>query len=271
MKLHMEQARYSDSTVKTYVSMIKQFFSKYIHTQWDEITHEDIENYNHSAFIKRNRSYSAQSQFISAVKMFYRVNNRVELAPQDIQRPIKEYRLPNVLSKREVKHIILSSRNIKHKCLLSIIYGAGLRIGEALRLRLEDVRTDENLLYIRRSKGNKDRRVPLSDTMKKLLFDYYQAFNPKEFVFEGQYGGMYSPRSAQQVLKRCSKNAGIKIKVTLHTLRHSYATHLLEAGVGLRYIQEILGHNSPKTTMIYTHVSGKKLGEVRSPLEDLNI
>ena len=155
--------------------------------------------------------------------------------------------------------------------MLSLIYGAGLRVGEALRLQLKDVRPSEDLLYIRRSKGRKDRRVPLSATMLKLLRNYIQIYQPKQYIFEGQNGGMYSARSAQQLFKRACQRAKILLPVTLHTLRHSYATHLLEQGVGLRYIQEILGHSSPKTTMIYTHVSGKRLSEVRSPLEDLDL
>ncbi|MBK8505458.1 MAG: tyrosine-type recombinase/integrase [Saprospiraceae bacterium] len=189
----------------------------------------------------------------------------------DVERPKKAQSLPNVLTKEEVTRIILSTGNVKHKFLLAMTYGGGLRIGEVLRLQLPDFRVGEKLLYIRKSKGQKDRRVPLSDKMISMYREYQAAYGPKRYVFEGQTGDIYSTSSAQQVLRRACDKAGITIHVTLHTLRHSYATHLMESGVGLRYIQEILGHNSPKTTMIYTHVSGRRLSEVKSPLDDLEI
>jgi len=269
MKHWMEQKRYSTSTVKTYVSMVKQFFALHESVKWNDIPLTTIESYCYKEFIERQKSYSAQNQFISAIKIYFRTNHFTALEIDAIERPKKSTYLPNVLTKEEVRLVILSTSNIKHRTLLTIIYGAGLRIGEALKLRITDVRSEEGLLYIRGSKGKKDRRVPLSDTMLRMLREYYIAYRPKTYVFEGASGGLYSPSSAQKVLKRAVKQAGITIRVTLHTLRHSYATHLLESGVGLRYIQEILGHNNPKTTMIYTHVSGKKINEVRSPLEDL--
>lgn len=163
-----------------------------------------------------------------------------------------------------------STYNLKHKTLLVIVYGAGLRIGEALGLKLTDISRDESLLYIREGKGLKDRRVPMSPMMLKTLERYYKRYRPKVYVFEGAKGGAYAQSSARQVLKRSVLAAGIRKHVTLHTLRHSYATHLLERGVGLRYIQELLGHGSPKTTMLYTHVSGKRLGEIASPLDDMD-
>ncbi len=177
--------------------------------------------------------------------------SKEDIISEEIERPRKIQYLPNVLSKEEVRSILLSCVNIKHKCLLTVIYGAGLRIGEALRLKLTDIRIEEHLLYIRNSKGKKDRRVPLSKTMIKMIEEYRIACKPEDHLFEGLEGEPYSASSAQSILRRSVKKANIGIRVTLHTLRHSYATHLLESGVGLRYIQEILGHNSPKTTMIY--------------------
>ena len=272
MRKWMKQRRYSESTINTYITFIKTFFANNIHLKWDAVDTEHIEKYNYDFFIKGNRSYSSQNQWINAVKTFMKVHDLKSKSELDgIARPRKQNRLPNVLTKEEVGRIISSCSNVKHKCLLSVIYGSGLRIGEAIKLRLTDIRPKENLIYIRSGKGNKDRRVPLSDIMADRIRDYYLSYKPKEFLFEGQKGGMYSRSSAQKVLKRACKKAGITMSVKLHTLRHSYATHLLEAGVGLRYIQEILGHNSPKTTMLYTHVSGKKLSEIRSPLDDLNI
>jgi len=152
-----------------------------------------------------------------------------------------------------------------------LVYGAGLRIGEALNLRLHDIRSAESLIYIRRAKGKKDRRVPLSVKLLEILRAYYKSYRPSVYIFEGPDGGRYSNSSASQVLYRSAKRAGITSKVTLHTLRHSYATHLTNKGVNIQYLQEILGHNSPKTTMLYTHLSGKDISNIRSPLDDMDI
>lgn len=267
----MRERRYSQSTIKTYLSMLKQFLGYHAPRKWNSLTTQDVVSYNYAVYILTGRSHSTQNQAINAIKLFYTVNGRTGMVPADIQRPRKERKLPVILSKAEVRAIITATRNLKHKTLLSIVYGCGLRIGEALDLKWTDVSRTEQLIYVKRAKGRKDRRVPLQDTLIRLLEDYYRAYRTRDFIFEGQSGGKYSYRSAQQVLRRSVTRAGIKKPVTLHTLRHSYATHLLEAGVGLRYIQDILGHNSPKTTMLYTHVSGKRLSEIRSPFEDLGI
>ena len=271
MLMYMEAKRYSASTTSSYSSAIRYFFSQFPGTRWFEITQRQIKAFNYKEFVKAKKSYSTQNQFISALKIFYTLHKCDLIIPEELERPMKVKRLPNVLSKEEIRKILLSTRNIKHRCLLSVVYGGGLRIGEALRLKLVDIREKEKLLYIRNSKGNKDRRVPLSVKMLKLIVEYRQAYKPRYWLFESPDGGPYSSSSSAKVLNRAAVRAGIPFRITLHTLRHSYATHLLEAGVGLRYIQEILGHKSPKTTMIYTHVSGKRLGEVRSPLDDLDI
>jgi site-specific recombinase XerD len=270
-KRFIEQQRYSTATIKTYVGMVVHFLQAHREKQWDTLSMQDIIAYNHREFILKKRSHSTQNQFINAVKLFYKIHDQAGIVPDDIARPRKEYRLPVVLTKEEVSAILRNTRNKKHHCLLSLIYSSGLRISEALALKWSDIRTSENLIYIRGGKGRKDRRVPLAGKMKKLLEEYAQAYHTTDYIFEGQGNEQYSARSAQIVLKRAAASAGIKVNVTLHTLRHSYATHLLEAGIGLRYIQDILGHSSPKTTMLYTHVSGKRLGEVRSPVEDMDI
>lgn len=267
----MEQQRYRTNTVRTYVSFIYQFFHHHPQLDWDKLNQEIIVRYNHQHFIEGKRSFSSQNQWINAIKIYLRVHHLDIGELEDVERPKISRLLPNVLTKEEVKSIILATGNIKHKFLLSLTYGGGLRIGEVLGLELVDVRVGENLLYIRSSKGAKDRRVPLSDRMISMYKEYLMAYKPKKYVIEGQYGGQYSQSSAQKVLKNACEKAGMDIRVTLHTLRHSYATHLMESGVGLRYIQEILGHQSPKTTMIYTHVSGRRLSEVKSPLDDLGI
>jgi integrase/recombinase XerD len=175
--------------------------------------------------------------------------------------------LPNVLSKEEVLKIIDSTENIKHKTLLALIYSAGLRISEALSMKPKDIDSVRMLIHVKNAKGKKDRYTLLSEKVLTLLREYYLVYKPKEFLFEGQFGGMYSSRSAQIILKHAAKKALIKKTITLHTLRHSFATHLLESGTDLRYIQELLGHSSPKTTMIYTHVSNNSLKKIKNPFD----
>ena len=268
---YLEQKRYSPATIQTYLSMTKQFFARIKIADWKNVTKSDIEAYNHSEYIVKNRSYSTQNQFINAIKLFYRINNCHGLVPDEIERPRRQYNLPDVLSAEEVKSIFDHTPNQKHKTLLMLIYSAGLRIGEALDLKLKDIQRDEGLIYIRRAKGSKDRRVPLSDILKNKLKDYLVAYKPRIYLFEGASGGRYSNTSAAKVLKRAVKKAGIQKRVTLHTLRHSYATHLTNRGVNIQYLQKILGHNSPKTTMLYTHLSGKDIRNVKSPLDDMEI
>lgn len=268
MKQWMEQKRYSYNTIKTYVSFVKLFFSQTSLT-WAEVSRERIYAYNHSEFIARKKSYSSQNQWINAIKMFIKINGPENISLESIERPFKERSLPNVLSVEEVQRILNSTPNVKHKTLLMLIYGTGLRIGEALDLTWEDIRRHEGLIYIRRAKGRKDRRVPLPEKLLKQLEPYYRMYKPKKYIFEGVKGGRYSRNSASQVLKRSADRAGIRSKITLHTLRHSFATHLTNRGINIQYIQEILGHQSPKTTMIYTHLSGKDIRKISSPLDDL--
>ena len=190
---------------------------------------------------------------------------------EKLQRPFKESRLPEVLSKAEVGQLISVTTNVKHKALLSIIYSCGMRIGEVISLKINDLDKDRKLIKIVRGKGNKDRYVPYSERLKAILRIYYDQCKPRVYLFEGQYGGQYSERSAALVLQQAVRKCRIRKRVTLHTLRHSFATHLLESGTDIRYIQELLGHSSPNTTMIYTHVSSKKISEIKSPLDDLDI
>jgi integrase/recombinase XerD len=174
-----------------------------------------------------------------------------------------------VLSKEEVKAILEAPYNLKHRAMLAMIYSCGLRRSELLNLTKFDVDSKRMVVIIRMAKGKKDRIVPLSTKILALLRDYYKSYNPKEFLFEGQAGGKYSEKSLENVLKQSLFKARIEKPVTLHWLRHSYATHLLENGTDLRYIQDLLGHKSSKTTEIYTHVSTKNIQNIRSPFDDL--
>jgi integrase/recombinase XerD len=262
--------RYSDNTISSYTEALKLFLRFYHHKALCDINNEDLIRYNTDYILANKFSASFQNQVINAVKLFFKIIELKTLHPELIYRPKSPKLLPNVLSKEEVKQILDSPRNVKHKAMLSLIYSCGLRCGELLRLTLQDVDSKRGVLIIKQSKGRKDRIAPLSQKIVVLLRDYYVAFKPGLYLFEGQQKGMmYDERSLQNVLKQAIKKAGIYKPVSLHWLRHSYATHLLENGTDLRYIQEILGHSSSKTTEIYTHVSTKSIQNVTSPFDYL--
>lgn len=266
----MRSRRYADNTIQTYTDGLRIFMRYFSAKNIELISNEDLIDFNNQYILAHQFSGSYQNQIINAVKLFFR---NIQLRSMDIalvHRPKPEHKLPNVLSKEEVKSILQAPTNIKHKAMLSVIYSCGLRCGELLRLKFEHVDSKRNLLVIKQSKGKKDRIVPLSKKIIELLRDYYKACHPKVFLFEGQHSGsMYDERSLQQVLKQSLSKTGINKPVTLHWLRHSYATHLLESGTDLRYIQEILGHSRSTTTEIYTHVSTRNIQNVISPFDDL--
>ena len=270
-EIWMRTQRYSIQTVENYLSQLKQFFSFYCKKSYEEITPADVTAYNQAVILERGLSVSYQRGLIGAIKLFYKQQEGLLFDPERLEMPFKERRLPEVLSKEETARVIRVANNLKHKALLSITYGCGLRIGEVLNLKLTDLDKERKLVRIERGKGAKDRYVQFSDKLRNLLLLYYKEFKPRIYLFEGRPGEKYSDRSAQQVLKYCIRKCRIRKRVTLHTLRHSYATHLLEGGTDLRYIQELLGHGSPKTTMIYTHVSSKKISEISSPFDDLAV
>ena len=184
-----------------------------------------------------------------------------------LERPKKSRILPNILSQEEVIRIIQYTQNIKHRAILTLIYSCGLRIGELINLKLVDFHIERKQLIVKEGKGRKDRFVSLADSFLPLLSNYYSSYKPTIYFVEGQNGGKYSAESIRSFLRKSCKKAGIKKPVTPHTLRHSYATHLLENGVDLRYIQSLLGHSKPETTMIYTHVQRKDLMEIQNPLD----
>lgn len=268
--LWMQHKRYSASTIKTYTESIKSFLDFNSHKPLAEIGNDDMVNYVNSHIIPGGLSFSFQNQVVNATKLFFReiVKSRIEI--DKLERPRREHKLPNVLSKEEVALLLASSVNQKHRTMLSLIYACGLRRSELLNLKPGDVDSKRGMLTVRNAKGRKDRMVPISQKVIEMLRAYYKAYRPKVWLFEGQFAGTpYSEQSIQSVLKQTVRAAGIKRPATLHWLRHSYATHLLESGTDLRYIQELLGHKSSKTTEIYTHVSMKSLQKIKSPFDDL--
>ncbi|RYM35410.1 integrase [Brumimicrobium glaciale] len=261
---------YAESTINTYGNTMRVFFIFYNEKSINEINNEDIIRFNIEYIVQKKLSNSYQNQFINALKKFFKTIEKREIDIDLVQRPRKESLLPNVLSKQEVKAILEAPLNLKHRTMLSLTYACGLRRSEVLNLKPTDIHSDRYLLRINQSKGKKDRVVSISDGIIEILRTYYKAYKPKTWLFEGQKAGkQYSPTSIQEVLKKAVKKAGIKKPVTLHWLRHSYATHLLESGTDLRYIQELLGHSSSKTTEIYTHVSNRDIQRIKSPFDDL--
>lgn len=267
----MEQHRYSEQTIRNYLNHLSQFFVYMGDTDIKMAQAEDVVRFNHDVIIKRKLSISYQRVVTGAIKLFYSHFYDHVMDIDRLDRPFREKTLPVILSKSEVARILKSAGNIKNRAMLSMIYSCGLRRGELLALKITDLDKERNLIRIVQAKGRKDRYVPYSEKLKGILREYFMKWKPKVYLFEGQKGGPYSARSIAKVFERAVVKSGVKKKVTLHTLRHSFATHIMEAGTDIRYIQEILGHSSPKTTMIYTHVSSHKISEIKSPLDDLEI
>lgn len=262
----LEAQRYSKNTISTYKSLLTIFFKHFKGIDPEEITKEEILNYM-VYLVGRGYSSSYQNQAINAIKFFY---ERVLGYPREyyhVERPRKEKRLPTVLSREEIKAILDNTPNIKHKSILTITYSAGLRVGEVLNLKVSDIDSKRMVIHIHGAKGKKDRVVLLAQNALYLLRQYYLKYKPVEWLFEGATGGQYSHKSIQNILKRAVIKSKIRKKVTPHTLRHSFATHLLESGTDIRYIQVLLGHGSVKTTEIYTQVSQAFLQSITSPLD----
>jgi integrase/recombinase XerD len=266
----LQSKRYSKNTISTYTDSLKTFLRYYSAKSIAEITNNDIIIFNNNYILANKFSASYQNQMVNVVKLFFKTIELKSIETELVHRPKQPKQLPNVLSKEEIKSILNAHNNIKHKAMLSLIYSCGLRYGELLRLEPRHVDSKRNLLIIKQSKGRKDRIVPLSVKIVGMLREYFIACRPQVYLFEGQIKGTpYDERSLQKVLKQSLEKAGIKKPVSLHWLRHSYATHLLENGTDLRYIQEILGHSSSRTTEIYTHVSTKNLQNIVSPFDYL--
>ncbi|WP_077810086.1 site-specific integrase [Polaribacter sp. BM10] len=265
--LYLKGKRYSKSTIHTYTFFVADFINFHTKTALNELTNKSVELFIESVFIERNYSISSQRQFISALKLFIVFYPETLINNLELVRPKKSKKLPNILSQEEVLKIIGVTQNLKHKAILALIYSCGLRISELINLKLENFNIDRKQLVIKNSKGRKDRYVSLADSFIPLLSNYYYSYKPEIYFAEGQNKGKYSAESVRQFLKKSCLKAGIRRTVTPHTLRHSYATHLLENGVDIRYIQSLLGHSRPETTMIYTHVKRKDLMQIQNPLD----
>lgn len=266
-KRFLQNKNYSESTTENYLSALRVFFSQYNFKPAAEITNEDIEQFNNDFFRKSGLSVSYQRIMTGALKLFFRQMHQKNVNTENFILARKTKKLPLILSPDEMKRILLVTENLKHHTLLSCIYSCGIRVSEVLNLKVSDIQSDRKIVVIRQAKGFKDRVVPLSPRLLEQLRIYYKVYRPKDYLFEGEKGGRYSETSVRAVLNDALRKAQIRKKATPHTLRHSFATHLLESGVDLRIIQVILGHKSSRTTEIYTHVSNRLLGTVINPLD----
>jgi len=261
--------RYSESTLRVYTGFVKDFLSYHRNTDPGQLNGDHVRLFVEWAVKEHRYSISTHRQLVSALKHFAFFYPNCAIDPEALERPKKQRKLPVVLSMEEVMRILQATRNLKHKVIIALLYSSGLRIGELLDLKLDAFDVERRMLHIKSGKGKKDRYTQLADSVLPLIRTYYDAYRPAEYFVEGPRGGRYSASSVRNFLRKSCKLAGIGKHVTPHTLRHSYATHLLENGTGLRYIQELLGHSKPETTMVYTHVSSHDLTDVTSPLDTL--
>lgn len=269
-KRWMEANRYPESTIQTYTAMMVRFLRFMSPKEALDCTSDDLIRMVNDYILPNGLSYSFQNQMISSIKKFYGNIYKSVIDPGKVERPRSRHRLPNVLSREEVKKLLASIVNEKHRVILSLIYACGLRRSELLELIPADIERGRFLLRIRQSKGFKDRIVPISERIIEMLNTYIEHYKPVRYLFEGQWpGDKYSASSLEKVLKNGCKRAGLRKEVSLHWLRHSYATHLLESGTDIFFIQELLGHKSSRTTEIYLHITTKSLQKIRSPFDDL--
>lgn len=258
---------YSSHTIKTYKAELALFFRYFEKFDLKSITKDQIESYIFYLISKYKIGESKQNCAINAIKFYYEGVLGMPREYYNIQRPKRSNMLPNVLSREEVLKLINSPNNLKHKAMLYTIYASGLRMSELLNLRINDIRSGEGYIFVKGGKGKKDRRTVLSEVLLNLLREYYKGYKPSYWLFEGQDGGKYSAKSVQAIFRKAQQDSGVNPWATPHTLRHSFATHLLESGENLRNIQILLGHESTKTTEIYTHVIQVDNKKMRSPLD----
>ncbi|MBN8577368.1 MAG: tyrosine-type recombinase/integrase [Cytophagales bacterium] len=273
--LQMEQKLtlrgYARTTAKTYLEQFKHFLKFYPTTAPPDLTEAEITNYLLFLIAQKKASRSTQNQAINAIKFYFEKVLGQERKVYFLERPLKEKKLPVVLNQDEVILLFGAITNLKHSLMLMLIYSAGLRRSELINLRIGDLDMERQVVFIRGGKGRKDRQSLLAKNLEPLLRQYLADYQPRLWLFEGERGEQYSESSLQQIFKRAVAKAGITKEAHLHTLRHSFATHLLESGASTRYIQVLLGHESPKTTEIYTQVTSFSLSKIQSPLDRLEI
>ena len=262
----LEIKRYAPSTARAYISMFEKFINHYQKSKLIELGELEIRNYIYK-LTKEGKSNSYLNQMVNSIKFYYEIVLNMPNRFYEIERPIKGHKLPKVISKKEVKLVIKNTNNLKHKCIVSILYSAGLRRSELLNLKINDIDSTRMVIKIRQAKGNKERYTLLSKNVLQELRLYFVKWKPKIYLFESNNGGKYSASSVLNIVKNAAKKARLNKTVTPHMLRHSFATHLLEAGTDIRYIKNLLGHNNINTTEIYTHVATNIINTIKNPLD----
>ena len=259
--------RFSESTITSYGNFILEFLRFTASKPINELNETDVRQYIEWTVKKLNYAISTHRQMVSGFKHFAYFYPACSIDVDKINMPKKDRQLPIVLSIEEVLRILQTTKNLKHRTVIAMLYGSGLRVGELINLKLSDFDFNRKQLYVKNGKGRKDRYTTVAESLFPLLKNYHNTYKPKAYFIENPKGGKYSAESIRTFLRKNTKAAGITKTVTPHTLRHSYATHMLEQGTDIRYIQELLGHSRPETTMIYTHVTRKDLQQISSPLD----
>ncbi len=267
----LRELRYSENTLKSYTDMFEEFMNHYPKLNVDDIVDEKIIDFIRYLVVERKVSTSYQNQSINAIKFYYERVLGGKRKIYSIDRPRREKYLPEVLSEDEVARILRVTKNLKHRALLMTIYSGGLRLSEVIHLKVKDIDSNRMQIRIEQAKGKKDRYTLLGKRTLETLREYFTEYKPKEWLFEGENGGPYSDTSIKTIFYKSVKSANINKHVSVHTLRHSFATHLLELGTDLRYIQSLLGHESSKTTEIYTHITTRGIDQIKNPLDQLNL
>ena len=262
---------YSERTVDAYLISLNNFLQYVQKNEFKNITATQIEDYFYYCKVELNYSYSAMKQHLASVKFLYKEVLKKEVDFDFNIKMKKPSTIPVVLSIEEVQRLFNSFTNLKHKAIFTLCYSAGLRLSEILNIKISDIDSDRMQIRIEQAKGKKDRYSILSPKVLDLLRSYVSEYRPEVYLFEGQNGGKYSSSSVQQLMRAHRKKANINKKATPHTLRHSFATHLLDNGTDIRFIQELLGHKHISTTQIYTHVSSRTLKDIKSPIENLEL
>jgi len=258
-------------TIEVYTGFISQFIKDFVNKDIEHLSNEEIRSYILEHREKRNYSESYQNQMVSSIKSFYRIVYQKEFEQGILPRPKTGRYLPKVLPREDIQRMFDACRNEKHKTILILLYGFGMRVGEVLNLSIQEINFDRKQITILKGKGRKDRSLPIPNELIEVLKKYIKNYMPRKYFIVGQDGGIYSPASIQSLVHNLAYRAGIKRRVTPHMLRHCYATHMLEKGIDIRYIQSLLGHKSSKTTEIYTHIRMHKLNELGNPLDDIKL
>lgn len=261
---------YSPNTIRTYKNEFVLFLGILKNNAVDSLDAAKIRSYLLYCIQTLKLSENTIHSRMNAIKFYYEQVLHREQLFLEIPRPKKAQILPKVISIQEIKRLFLVTTNLKHNTMLKLCYGMGLRVSEIVNLKITDIDSQRMQVFIEQAKGKKDRYVNLPDSILLQLREYFKLYKPKKYLFEGQYGEQYSKRSAQQVFKNAMNKAKINKVIGIHGLRHSFATHLLEKGTDIKFIQEILGHNDIKTTLRYTHVSQRSMQNIKSPLDDIN-